>query len=330
MWQNSKSGWQGIEPAKAYKQAGRLRDLLSRAEDAIASQQEVIAAQGASSAWTSSLNALQKDRDRLAHDLADLLRHRDHESVLFSLDGPRYVHHLAGARQLANVLASLGDLYLRVGQSTVGRSRLHVPPGMKALFGMKVDAGFISGSFGMRLIVDTQSDLVNDEPRRAALQRLLLLTAASDLTTAAADHGTWTIKKYRELVRRLLEAEATPKMTWRTPYADEQVDLQVGEGALRVLDNRLAQLREGELVVDTAEGTLVEASLVRHTFGVAAHGKVIKGRMSPKLSPQVVTLFGQPVRCRYEERRVLDTSTDQERKFVTLMGIEACWPPTSA
>jgi hypothetical protein len=319
----SDTGWAGIEPAAAYRQAGRLRDLLAAAEDAIAAQQLVIAADGPRASWALSLRALQRDRKQLARELAELLRHRDHETLDFKLDGPRYSHHLADVEHLSAVLGSLGQLFVRVGQRTVGRPIQTVSPALRRQFGLRVHAQFVQGSFGMRLVVDTQSDLLDDEPRRAALQRMLQLSTAQDLTTAAADHGTWTIKKYRELVHRLIEAEATPRLSWKTAFSDEQITWSASEGDLRTLDNRLALLREGQTSVSTAEGTLVEASLVRHTFGMSAQGKVIKGRVPPKLTPQVVTLFGQPVRCTYEERRVLDEATDQERRFVTLLGIEA-------
>lgn len=70
-----------------------------------------------------------------------------------------------------------------------------------------------------------------------------------------------------------------------------------------------------------AEGLLLEASLIRNTFGMTGPGGTIKGKVPRELGPKVATCFNRKVRIIYEERRVLDETTEQEKKAVRLIDI---------
>jgi hypothetical protein len=316
----SSTGWREINPEVATKKAARLRDLLLQADDAVAAQRTVIEADGARLAWQMSLRALEADRDQLQRELFGLLRHREHETVEFTLEGQRYVDQYADLMVIGQISSALAELYVRIGQSTVGRPARHLPSALKRQFTMSARPSASQSTFGMTLLVQTDSDLLGDDPRRVALDRLLRLTNSADVSQSAAEHGTWAIKKYRDLVHTLIEAQAAPQLQWTTPYGEPQ-RWTASDSQLFTLENRLAQLREEEVSLHEVTGLLAEASLVRHTFGVSSDGRIIKGKVPAQLADAVQKAFGHQVVATYEERRVRDDVTQEERRSVSLLDV---------
>jgi peptidyl-tRNA hydrolase len=80
-------------------------------------------------------------------------------------------------------------------------------------------------------------------------------------------------------------------------------------------------LREEEVSLHEVTGLLAEASLVRHTFGVSSDGRIIKGKVPAQLADAVQKAFGHQVVATYEERRVRDDVTQEERRSVSLLDV---------
>lgn len=311
--------WRDIDPAAAERKARHLRELLHHADEAISAQYRIIDREGDDPAFNTVLNNLAEERHDIERALLSLLDHRIAETLSFALDGDRYRDHTAPIIVLGKIFESLGQLFVRVCQSQSARISKTVTPHFARACELRAAAIFPS-SFGIRLTVSTLNDTTGESVTRRGLEDLFRLVKAEDPAEVAATYGPWTIKKYRELILRMLEAEACPKMNWISAYGDP-CEWTPDARTLLILDHRLARMRNEEASKQEAEGMLLEASLLRHTFGLSAHGRTIKGKVPPSLEAKVASCFNQHCRIVYEERRVIDEYTEQEKKSVQLIDI---------
>lgn len=310
--------WRGIDPQEAEARARHLRDLIASADQAIEAQERIIATEGSHFAFDAALRSLVDERRALERDLLNLLSRRTREEFLFALDGARYRNHTAPAGALAGVLAALTGLYTRVCQSAERITR-NIPPHLARLCELEV-AGFFESSFGIQFTISSESDMAGTSPTLRGLEDTFRLMNAEEPADVAASYGPWAIKQYRQLIVRLRHAEATPVMHWTTPFGDIQ-QWKPDVNRLLLIEHRLARLRAGEVRTREAEGVLLEASLIRHTFGLAGPEGTVKGKIPRELGPKVAACFNQRCRAVFEERRVLDEATEQEKKSVMLLDI---------
>lgn len=311
--------WRGIAPDEAERKARHLRNLLAHADQAIAAQQRINSREGSDPILGTALLGLVDERHRIERALIALLDHRVSEAVDFALDGDRYRHHTAPISVLAKVFESLSQLYIRICQSQSAKISKTVQQNFARMCELQA-AGFFPSSFGVRLTVSTLNDTTGQSISRHGIEEMFKLFGAADPADVAADYGPWTIKQYRELINRMLSAEARPKIRWTSAFGEQQAWLPDSQRLL-TLENRLARLRTEEAVYGEAEGMLLEASLVRNTFGIVARGVKIKGKVPQDLSAKVAACFGKQCRAVYEERRVIDEATDQEKKSTRLIDI---------
>ncbi|WP_157645656.1 hypothetical protein [Burkholderia ubonensis] len=320
MQKNKTPLWGDLVPETAERQLRRIRDLIEAADSAIDAHTDRIKTGEASSLLKASMAQLVEARNEHERQMLHLLEHRKMECAGFALEGQKYDQHTVAYIDLWRIVQSIGDLFMRVCQAAIGPAKKDIPDSVRARATLRI-AGFYESSFGIAVEIPSQVDLAGQSLSALGFENLFALVCAHDPGDIAIDYGPWVIKKYRELVERLLAASATPKFEWRSPFGDIR-SWRPDTNELLHIKNRLAALRDEEAKVLEVNGVLAEASLIRMTFGIVGGGRTVKGKVPHHLSANVAALFNQRCRAVYEERRLIDEATEQEKKVSTLISIE--------
>ncbi len=313
--------WQaGINAEAAEGEVRWLEELIGDADKAIDAQRRIIFHDGPLQAHLLSLAGLEASQTQLSGQLAEIMRKRNTEVLDFALDGPRYANHRAGAQALSAFLHAMQQLYVRVGQA-IGSSRItpRVPPEIASLCQLDVAALFPS-SFGIRFAAPTRSDFAGYSLAASALETTFELVNADNPLEQAGKVGHWGMSKYRHLVTTLIEAEATPKVVWRTPNGSERTWV-TDTGQLLTLANRLTHIKDLAPVLREDSGILTGASLRRRKFEFEGNHGVISGAAPGELADKITQYFGQRCRIVFVETVFIDETTDQEKHTRTLADI---------
>ncbi|MFA6312620.1 MAG: hypothetical protein WCV99_19255 [Sterolibacterium sp.] len=310
----------GTKPELAEREVRRLENLIGDADNAINAERRIIVHDGPLQSHLLSLAALEASQKQLISQLAAIMEKRDTEVVDFALDGPRYTAHRASAKALSLFLSAMQQLYLRVGQA-VGSSRItpRVPLEISSLCQLEV-AGFFPSSFGIRFAAPTRADYGGYSLAATTLETTFELVNSPNPLEHAGKVGHWGMSKYRQLVKTLIEAEATPKVRWRTPNGSDRQWI-TDTGHLLTLANRLTHIRD--LAPKTIEdsGTLIGASLRRRKFEFEGSHGVISGTAPHELADKVTQHFGKHCRIVFVETTYVDDTTEQEKRTRTLIDV---------
>lgn len=315
--------WQaGINAESAESEVRWLEELIGDADKAIEAQRRIIAHDGPLQAHLLSLAGLEASQKGLLSQLAEIMQKRDTEVLDFALDGPRYAGHRASAQALSAFLHAMQQLYVRVGQA-VGCSRItpRVPLEIASLCQLQV-VGTFPSSFGIRFAAPTRSDFAGYSLSTTALETTFELVNAAEPLEQAGKVGHWGMSKYRHLVTTLIEAEATPKVRWRTPSGSERTWV-TDTGQLLNLKNKLTHIKDLAPVIREDSGILTGASLRRRKFEFEGSRGVISGIAPRELADKITLHFGKRCRIVFVETVFIDESTEQEKHTRTLANITA-------
>jgi hypothetical protein len=313
---------QGISPDAVEPRVRWLQDQIAAAERALEAQQRIISHDGLLDAYKLSLDSLKDSQRRQQNELATLMESREIEVLDFALAGPRYDGHRARAGVLAKFLHAMQQLYERVGQAMgTGRPTAVIPKNILALCQLDV-AGFYPSSFGVRFVAPTRSEMDGFSLTTTALEATFDLVNADQPLEEAARVGKWALAKYRHLVSTMVDAEAVPKVSWKTPTGAER-QWAIDDNRLLVLHNRLANIKDSEPKIKEARGTLMGASLRRQRFEFSDGSTFITGAAPKELAAKVTAHFGKACRITYVETVFIDETTDQEKHSRTLVDITA-------
>ena len=311
---------QNTDPVQAERRVAWLQSRIADADEAIAAQQKLISMDGPLDAYTLSLESLKAAQVADESALASIMELREREVLNFALDGARYSQHRAPAKALSEFLLAMQQLYLRVGQAiTSPRPGRNVSTEVSNLCQLEV-AGFYPSSFGIRFVAPTRSDYTGYSVTTTALETTFDLLNADNPVDEAAKVGKWALSKYRNLVHTMVQAEATPKVSWTSPAGDER-SWVVDDNHLLVLANRLAHIRDTAPRTREAVGTLTGASLRRKRFEFSTGGEVITGSAPKELSEKITSHFGRVCAITFVETSFIDETTDQEKKTRTLVDV---------
>lgn len=311
---------QGVIAEEAEKRVRWLRESIRNADEAIEVQQRIISPDESIEGHPLSVEGLRRSQQRMEAELADLMRYREIEVIDFALAGGRYDGHRAGAKTLSVFLDVLQKLFERVGQAIndpnpgpVIRSEI------RQLCQLEV-AGFFPSSFGVRFAAMTRTDLTGSSLANSALEATFELVNSSSPVEQAARVGQRAMMQYRHLVTTLIKAEATPKVSWRSPSGEELSWIN-DDNALLTLANRLSHIRDMKPKVVVAQGVLTGASLSRQKFEFSGDEGRVTGKAPRDLSAKVKEYFGKTCQITYIETLFIDETTEQEKKSRVLVDI---------
>lgn len=312
---------QDVDPEFAEQRVRWLREQIAAADDAIAAQNRIIATDGGHEAYTLLLASLKASQRELENDLAEQMHQREFEIFDFALDGPPFDAHRAGAKALSKFLDRLQRLFERVGQAmATARYTPVVPQHIRDACSLEI-AGFYPSSFGIRFTTRTCADLTGNSVASTALDATFDLINSEQPAEQAAKLGNVVLTNYRNLVKTLVEVDASPKAKWKTPDGATR-EWERTPSDLHALYNRLAKIHNlPDKTVETT-GFLEGASLHRHKFELNCQYGMINGKAPAELADKVKECFGKPVRAVYVETTFIDESTDQKKHSRTLIDID--------
>lgn len=311
---------QGTHPEQVEPRVRWLKERISDAERAIDAQQQLITQDGDLVAYRFSLSSLEAALRQHEHELAECMAQRELEVMDFALDGDRYALHRAGAKKLGEFMLAMQGLYLRIGHAmSTPNPKGNVPPRISRQCQLEV-AGFFPSSFGIRFVAATQTELDGYSLTNTAMEATFMLVNTNDPMEEAAHVGRFALAKYRKLVNTLIDAEATPKVSWRNP-AGEEFQWRADGQRLQTLANRLADIKGLEPKIREATGSLIGASLRRKRFEFDANGEIITGSAPREIAEKITAHFGKRCTIVYRESAFIDEATDQERLERTLLDI---------
>lgn len=301
----------GVHPEKVERRIKWLEKQIAAAEDAIAAQLEIIDHDGISFAYKLSLQSLQNSHKTHTAELAELMKKRQYEALNFALDGNRYASHRAPAKSLSGVIGTIQELFNRIAQSVeTGKFAKSITPDIRRL--CELEVGFYQSSFGVQFIAHTNTDLAGQSVTALAMEKTMKLVTSDHPQEQVASIGPFALSQYRKLIKTLIDAEATPKVVWRSP-SGEEFTWKADHNRLLTIANRLANIRIQKPVMRELSGVLVGASLRRQRFELATDGGIITGTAPRELSEGITNCFNKPCTIVFSESSYIDETSEQEK-----------------
>ena len=206
----------GVDVVSAERRVAFLRGQILQLAKSIEEQQRKIAAEGLPVDQKFELANFDAMQRELENELAALMAQRDFEILNFALDGRPFESHRAGAKALSMFLDRLQRLFERVGQAVSStRYTPVVPHNIRDACRLEI-AGFYPSSFGVRFTTRTNVDFSGSSISSNALDATFDLINAEQPIEQAAKLGNVVLTNYRNLVKTLVEVEASPKAKWKT------------------------------------------------------------------------------------------------------------------
>lgn len=321
--------WSNIDPAEAEARYARAERLLIKAEEAITAQIEIIEHDGERKSYRLALASLENAKVQHEQELADLRRFRRQENIYFALDGDNFDNHCAPLEVIGKSCIELQSLFDRVCQSRLtGKYAISIPHEVKRQARLIAHASYPS-SFGLHLTVPTQSQTDGYSLILDGLEETFNLINRANPAELAARHGRFALGAFRRLVNVLIKAEARPKAQWKT-LSGEQRSWAPSDASLNELHHRLEKLRISEPIKKREEGILAGASTLSNKFEFVGESGIVRGRVPRALIDQISSCFNKQCVIWYEETDVIDDSTEDVKRYITLIGAELIKPKTSS
>lgn len=316
-----KSWRDGVHPEETERRIAWLEKQVAAAEDAISAQREIIEHDGMNFAYRLSLNSLEASRNSHVSELAELMKQREMETLHFALDGDAYSKHRAPASVLAEFIGNVQQLFLRIAQGVeTGKFRRNIDHQLKRMCQLEV-AAFYPSSFGVQFVAPTNTDLAGQSITVLAMERTMALVTAEQPLEELAVIGPYALVQYRRLIKTLIDAQARPKVDWKSP-AGKEITWTADHNRLLTLANRLAKIRNEKPALREARGTLVGVSQRRQKFEFASQGRVLTGHAPRELMPKLKPYFTESCIAVFTETTYIDESTEQEKVARTLIDIK--------
>lgn len=320
--------WQGIDPNIAEARLRGLRRRLSELDAALMGQQSLARTHPNSFAIALSGESLRSMEFALRQELVEVLRHRHAEHLSLVLDGPNYSQHSAKLADLGLIFTRMQKLFSSIAQaiSTGPTTRGPIRTEIMAKTAMQLHATYAS-SFGMKIAVLSEYDLLGDSLSSDTLVQMFQLLAASHndsrLMRISGEIGRRSLVHLRHLATHLRATETELNVEWKdfagTKY-EWQISRNIADEIIKSIDN-ITETRSETKVFD---GWLVGASLLRNRFELLVDfDEVIEGKFVNGLTLDIQKSFGKRISTTVDETEVHDRSTGESKKFYTLKSLQA-------
>ena len=296
-----------------------IRQQIREAERIIQLNKTVIERNPDSRAYQMSLRSLQSKVDLMQQELASVSANRI-EEVAIHFEGLMTSEHTIPIGILSKTLVSVQNCVRSIAESFPGinkraaidYSRLSV-------------AAFEIGSFVVKLKCPTNPDLFGDSTIVKTLETFFdVLDAKNDcdkLMTTFSALGPTSLKKYHELVKRVMHDELAIEMTWNNLDNTER-KWEPSYNTLTQTSALLNNIVKEEVEYVNLRGTLVGASILSNHFEVVGiDDNLYKGFLSEETKPLIRTFFDTNCNIQLQKNIVTNTLSGAQKITYHLLNL---------